>query len=135
MTNERIVEFLSSMTEHNPNKILSQTNQILTDYSKTIEFWDIEVNYPSSKKSLAMLRHAFRIDEQLRRLARNQEQLQRVFNTQRDLLDRLDSSSLNYILLFFTLLQVLALLVPSIFSTDGIFSPYDFDGSRQFVQA
>ena len=71
-----------------------------------------------------MLRHAFRIDEQLRRLARNQEQLQRVFNTQRDLLDRLDSSSLNYILLFFTLLQVLALLVPSIFSTDGIFSPY-----------
>ncbi len=124
MTNERIVEFLSSMAEHNPNKILSQTNQILTDYSKTIEFWDIEVNYPSSKKSLAMLRNAFRIDEQLRRLARNQEQLQRVFNTQRDLLDRLDSSSLNYILLFFTLLQVLALLVPSIFSTDGIFSPY-----------
>ncbi|MBW7571398.1 GNAT family N-acetyltransferase [Caproiciproducens faecalis] len=121
-TSEKIVDFLSPDGGHTPNEVLSKTHQIFDEYSRTIEFWDIQVNYPSSKKSLAMLRNAFRIDEQLQRLERNQNQLQRVFDTQRDLLDRLDSSNLNYILLFFTLLQVLALLVPGIFTTGGIFT-------------
>lgn len=122
MTSEKIVDFLSSGENRTPNEVLSQTHRIFDEYSKTIEFWDIQVNYPSSKKSLAMLRNAFRMDEQLQRLERNQNQLQRVFDTQRDLLDRLDSSSLNYILLFFTLLQILALLMPGIFTGSGIFT-------------
>ncbi|MBE6830400.1 MAG: GNAT family N-acetyltransferase [Ruminococcaceae bacterium] len=121
-TNEKIVEFLSPGGDPTPNEVLFRTHQIFDEYSRTIEFWDIQVNYPSSKKSLAMLRDAFRINEQLQRLERNQNQLQRVFDTQRDLLDRRDSSHLNHILLFLALLQVLPLLMPGIFSDGEIFT-------------
>ncbi|WP_444643972.1 hypothetical protein ACRQU7_04260 [Caproiciproducens sp. R1] len=121
-TNEKIVKFLSPGGDPTPNEVLFRTHQIFDEYSRTIEFWDIQVNYPSSKKSLAMLRDAFRINEQLQRLERNQNQLQRVFDTQRDLLDRRDSSHLNHILLFLALLQVLPLLMPGIFSDGEIFT-------------
>ncbi len=79
----------------NPVDFLKQVDGIYDDYSKTIEFWDIQVNYPTSQKSINMLRKAFRISEQLEYLNRNQEQLKLVFDTKSDIADRTEAKRTN----------------------------------------
>jgi GNAT superfamily N-acetyltransferase len=117
-TNEKIVGFLSSKQAKSPIKTLKQIQRIHNEYSKTIEFWDIEVNYPSSKKSLQEIRNAFQLENKIERLNRNQEQLQLVFKTERDILDRVEASILNYMVLTLTLFQLVNFIFPSILAGD-----------------
>lgn len=127
ITNEQITDFFSQKQNRLPNNALRTINRIFKDYSKTIEFWDIQVNYPSSKKSLKMIRDAFGIEGLLKRLERNQNQLQQLFETQRDILDRIEASMLNYIVLTLTLLQLVTILLPFVFTTpELITSPKAF---------
>lgn len=78
-----------------PVDFLKHVDSIYDDYSKTIEFWDVQVNYPTSQKSINMLRKAFRISEQLEYLNRNQEQLKLVFDTKSDIADRTEDKRTN----------------------------------------
>ncbi|MDR1407877.1 MAG: hypothetical protein LBJ23_07515 [Tannerella sp.] len=117
-TNEKIVDFLSSKRAKSPGKILRQIQRIHNEYSKTVEFWDIEVNYPSSKKSLKEIRNAFQIENKIEQLNREQEQLQIVFKTERDILDRLEASILNYMVLTLTIFQLINFIHPSLLLGD-----------------
>jgi hypothetical protein len=70
---------------------LSHVSVIYDNYSRTIDFWDRQVKYPSSQESLDMIRKAFKIDQKLAYLRRDQEQLQTVFRTKSNAIDREDS--------------------------------------------
>jgi len=58
------------------------------------------MNYPMSKKSVSMIRKAFRLEEQIERMERDAGELKIVFETQRDIMDRAEASILNYIIFF-----------------------------------
>lgn len=101
-----IINLATSVTVHTPVKFLTQVNEINDSYSKTIDFWDIKVNYPTSQKSIAMLRTAFGIADRLEELRRNQEHLQTVFDTKCDIIDRNDSKRMDTSLAILSILAV-----------------------------
>jgi ribosomal protein S18 acetylase RimI-like enzyme len=100
-------------------KILRNTLNIHKEYAKTIEFWDIQMSYPSAKRSIYQIRTAFGMDGILARMKRDTEELQIVFNTQTEIIDRVESSILNYIMMILTFIQAGSILLPHVFGSDG----------------
>lgn len=106
IADQDIISLSTSITIHTPEEFLTQVDKINDDYSKTIDFWDIRVNYPTSQKSIAMLRTAFGIQERLEELKRNQEHLQTVFDIKCDIIDRADSKRMDTSLAVLSFLAV-----------------------------
>lgn len=75
IANHRIVNFLTQLDNYVPSSVLKQINAIVSDHVRTIEFWDIQMNYPSSKKSVDDIREAFHIRKELELIERNKAQL------------------------------------------------------------
>jgi len=46
---------------------------------------------------------------------KNQKELRNLFETKRDIIDRMESTMLNYIILFLTLIQGISIILPMIF--------------------
>jgi GNAT superfamily N-acetyltransferase len=115
IVNNSIISLIDDIEKISTVDFLHETHCISKNYIKTITFWDIEMNYPSSKKSLNALRKAFKIQEQIDRYERNHDELEFVFQTKRDLSDRMESSMMNYILFFLTLVQGVSILIPVLF--------------------
>ncbi|MDR2028236.1 MAG: hypothetical protein LBP93_01715 [Treponema sp.] len=116
IVNNSIVSLIDGIEKISTVDFLHETHRISKNYIKTMTFWDIEMNYPSSKKSLNALRKAFKIQEQIDRYERNHNELEFVFQTKRDLADRIESSMMNYILFFLTLVQGVSILIPVLFA-------------------
>lgn len=95
IADREIVSLFTSGEVDDPVQFLSKVDKIYDNYSKTIDFWDINVNYPTSQKSIVMLRDSFGLHEQLEKMKRNQEQLQTVFGTKCDIIDRKDSKRMD----------------------------------------
>jgi ribosomal protein S18 acetylase RimI-like enzyme len=123
IANNSIVRLLAGAEPAATTAFLRAAHAISKNYTKTMVFWDVQMNYPSSKKSMDMLREAFKIRNQVEYFKRNQEELQVVFDTKRDLIDRLESTALNYIILFLTAIQAISIIVPVLF-TDARNFPY-----------
>lgn len=100
-----IINMFTTGESKDPVDFLSQVDAIYDCYSRTIDFWSIKVNYPSSQKSITMLRNAFHIKEQLEEMNRNREQLQIAFNAKCDIIDRKDAKRMD------TSLAIISILV------------------------
>lgn len=106
IADSEIIATFNMHEDFSPVEFLQQVDAIYDSYSKTIDFWDIQVNYPTSQKSIHMLRKAFQIHEQLEYMKRNQEQLQTVFDTKCDLIDRKESRRMDMSLAILSILAV-----------------------------
>jgi hypothetical protein len=108
--NNAILKSIAGNDNTSIYRSLMNTHLAFKHFTDTMVFWNIQMNYPSSKKSVEMIRKAFRINELIERFERNQQELQIVFDTKRDIIDRVEASILNYIILFLTIMQCLPLL-------------------------
>ncbi len=108
IADRQITRLITSDLEGEPVAFLQQVGDIYDNFSKTIDFWDIQVNYPTSQKSIDMLRQAFKIKEQLAFMQRNQSQLQTVFDTKCDIIDRSDSKRMDTSLAIISVLAILS---------------------------
>ena len=115
IANNSIIKLLTNVSYVEINDFLQETHLIFNKYVKTMVFWDVKMNYPSSKKSMTMLRTAFKIEENIKNFERNQKELRNLFETKRDIIDRMESTMLNYIILFLTLIQGISIILPMIF--------------------
>lgn len=106
IADRQITRLITSETVGEPGEFLKQVDEIYDNYSKTMDFWDIQVNYPTSQKSIDMLRRAFRIKEQLEFMQRNQAQLQTVFDTKCNIIDRNDSKRMDTSLAIISILAI-----------------------------
>lgn len=97
--------FTTDRIDH-PVEFLAKVDAIHDNYSKTIDFWDINVNYPTSQKSINMLRQAFKLREQLDYMTRNQEHLNMVFDTKCDIVDRKDANRMDKSLAIISVLAI-----------------------------
>ena len=53
-----------------------------------MEFWDVQLNYPSSQQSIQMIKKAFNENALLARMNRYQEQVRNIFEINKELVDR-----------------------------------------------
>lgn len=106
IANQAIMRLLADTEMKEPVAFLEQVSSIYDDYCKTADFWSVQANYPSSQRSLDVLRAAFRIPEQLERLKRSQSQLESVFRIKSDRIDRQSSSKMDTSLALISFLVV-----------------------------
>lgn len=85
--NDNITSFLSNMYKYRSSTIMSRINTILSDYAKTSEFWDIQMNYPSSRKSVEEIRNAFKIDQLRKDIKTKKEMLLNICSIRDTILD------------------------------------------------
>lgn len=97
IANDQIINFLSRLEKYTPSSVLQNINFIISNYVRTIEFWDIQMNYPSSKESINHLREAFNIEKEQALIERNKSQLLTIYQTRRDIIDRKEASILSTI--------------------------------------
>lgn len=113
IANRAIAELFTTDQIKRPEDFLHKVDLIHDHYAQTIDFWDITVNYPTSQKSIEMLREAFRIQETLQKMVRNQEYLDMVFDTKCDLTDRKDSKRMDRSLAIISILAIFSAWVDS----------------------
>ena len=111
MTDAAIVELLAETTVSDPVEYLETVEKIHEKYAKTVCFWDVLVNYPTSQKSIEMLRRAFCIDRQVERMTRNREQMRAVFEAKCEIIDRNDSRRVDTSLAILAVLAVFGALI------------------------
>ncbi|NLL81002.1 MAG: GNAT family N-acetyltransferase [Tissierellia bacterium] len=111
IANDEIIRFLSNLDNYSPSTVLDNINVIISDYSKTIDYWDVQMNYPSSKKSIDNIRSAFQIENLASIFKRNLEQLLMIYDTRSDIIDKRESSILTAIGAIFTVMSLMDLIV------------------------
>ena len=125
VADREITKLLTATDVASPVDFLRHVDNIYDEYSKTIDFWSIQVNYPTSQKSIDMLRKAFKIDDKLERMKRNQEQLQIVFDTKFDIIDRKDAKRMDKSLAILSVLAIFSAWIDSydyVSTWDDLFS-------------
>lgn len=95
IANHHIVNFLTQLDNYLPSYVLKQINTIISEHLRTIEFWDIQMNYPSSKKSVDNIREAFNIQKEIELIQRNKAQLFSIYQTRSDIIDRKEAAILS----------------------------------------
>ena len=126
IADREIIKLFTSNSITEPIDFLKKVDVIYDDYCKTTDFWDIQVNYPTSQKSIDMLRNAFKIKDQLEYMQRNQQQLQTVFDTKCDIIDRRESKRMDVSLAIISVLAVFSAWIDGhdyIATWSDIFSP------------
>ena len=86
--NKALVSLMSEANEDLPEDFLEKNRKITNEFLSTVEFWDVQLNYPSSQKSISMIRDAFAQKTLLARMARYQEQVKNIFEINKELIDR-----------------------------------------------
>lgn len=86
--NKRLVELMSDANKDQPEVFLKKNRDVTTEYLNTVEFWDVQLNYPSSQQSIQMIKEAFNEKALLLRMNRYQEQVRNIFEINKELVDR-----------------------------------------------
>lgn len=107
--NDEILEFLSVIDKHSPIQVIKKIDFIYSEHMKTLEFLNIQMNYPSSNRSLELDRKAFKMDELAKLVERNISQLNNIYNTRSDIIDKLESSILTTIGAVLTVVSIVSL--------------------------
>lgn len=107
IANDKIVSFLSEIDKYTPRKTLMKINNIMTEHVRTIDFWNIQVNYPSSQKSLDELTKSFNMDEMRAIFQRNKKELLMIYDIRSDIVNKGESSLMSSILMILTVVSVL----------------------------
>lgn len=113
IANDDIIKFLTRVDDYAPRKVMSSVNAIISDHVKSIDFWNVKMNYPSSSKSMDGIREAFKIEDQRELLNRNLEQLQMIYDMRSDIIDKTESEILTTIGAILTVISVISLLLDS----------------------
>ena len=78
----------AALTCFNKELFLTRARTITNRYLNTVDFWNVSVNYPSSQKSLQMIRKSFLIDDLKEKMEYNQKQVGNIFDINREIVDR-----------------------------------------------
>lgn len=111
IANEQIIQFLADIDKYSPRQVLKIINTIISEHVKSIDFWNIQMNYPSSKKSIDdVIRKAFGIDNLRSILRRNQKELMTIYDIRSVLVDKTEAILISVIGVVFTIISVVNLI-------------------------
>lgn len=103
---DRDIAQLFVKEDQRPIEFLENVDKIHDEYSKTIDFWNVQLNYPTSQNSINMLRKAFKIESKHDYMQRNQQHMEMVFETKRNIVDRKDSKRMDTSLAIISVLAI-----------------------------
>lgn len=86
--NKELIDLMAEVMRIEPTEFLTSARTITNRYLNTVDFWNVSVNYPSSQKSLQMIRESFLIDDLREKMEYNQKQVGNIFNINREIVDR-----------------------------------------------
>lgn len=86
--NKELIDLMAEVMRIEPTEFLTSARMITNRYLNTVDFWNVSVNYPSSQKSLQMIRKSFLIDDLREKMEYNQKQVGNIFNINREIVDR-----------------------------------------------
>ena len=110
IADDRIVNFLTQLDQYSPNQVLKNINLIISNHVRTIEFWDIQMNYPSSKKSVDDIRRAFKIRKEQEKIECNKAQLLTIHQIRSAIVDRTEASILSAAGIILTVISVIDII-------------------------
>lgn len=86
--NKELIDLMAEVMRIEPTEFLTSARTITNRYLNTVDFWNVSVNYPSSQKSLQMIRKSFLIDDLKEKMEYNQKQVGNIFDINREIVDR-----------------------------------------------
>ena len=110
IADDRIVNFLTQLDQYSPNQVLKNINLIISNHVRTIEFWDIQMNYPSSKKSVDDIRRAFKIRKEQEKIECNKAQLLTIHQIRSAIVDRTEASIVSAAGIILTVISVIDII-------------------------
>lgn len=113
IANDEIVRFLTCLDKYSPDTVLRNINFIISNHVRTIEFWEIQMNYPSSKKSVNDIRRSFKIKKEQEIVERNKTQLLTIYQIRSGIVDRTEASILSAAGIILTVISVTDLITDS----------------------
>ena len=115
--NDEIIPFLVNVNEYRPKEILQIINNILSEHVKSINFWNVQMGYPSSQKSINYIRNAFNIEEKRAIFQRNQKELLMIYDIRSDMVDKEESKFISFVVAIFTIIAASFTVVSVLKST------------------
>lgn len=86
--NKELIDLMAEVMRIEPTEFLTRARTITNRYLNTVDFWNVSVNYPSSQKSLQMIRKSFLIDDLKEKMEYNQKQVGNIFDINSEIVDR-----------------------------------------------
>ena len=63
--------------------VLGKIDDILEEYARTLDFWDVPMNYHSSKKALDIIREKFEVEREVAQLERNRGEISSIYESRK----------------------------------------------------
>lgn len=115
--NKNLVQLMSEASKSEPEVFLEKNRNITVGFLNTVEFWNVQLNYQSSQKSIGLIRDAFGQQKLINRMQRYQEQVKNIFEINKELIDRKAESEekksndeMNHILFILTIVSTFSAL-------------------------
>lgn len=67
----------------NSEDVLGKIDGILEEYARTLDFWDVPMNYHSSKKALDIIRDKFEVEREVAQLERNKSEISSIYESRK----------------------------------------------------
>ena len=71
--NKNLVSLMTEANKSEPEDFLEQNRNITVEFLNTVEFWNVQLNYQSSQKSIKLIRDAFGQQKLITRMERYHE--------------------------------------------------------------
>lgn len=109
--NHEVEYFLTRIDSYSHHSLIKKINKLYNDNLKTIAFWDITVNYPSSNKSIENIRKAFKIENLRTQLERNKQQLVSVSELRENYLSYWEGRIISILGVFLTVISITEFII------------------------
>ena len=115
--NKNLVSLMTEANKSEPEDFLQQNRDITVKFLNTVEFWNVQLNYQSSQKSIKLIRNAFEQQKLITRMEKYHEQVRNIFEINKELVDRHaereeknSSDEMNFILFVLTIVSTFSAL-------------------------
>lgn len=113
IANNNISKYISEFKDKNRLSLISNTKAlkkfslIHIEYAKTLDFWNLNLNYQTSDKFLKQMRNKFNTDKLLETYERNKEEIESIYKSRNDRIVNFIGFAISIIGGFFTIMQIL----------------------------
>ena len=87
--------------------VLGKIDNILEEYARTLDFWDVPMNYHSSKKALDIIREKFEVEREVAQLERNRSEISSIYESRKTK----NSAISNYVVSVFGIMLTLSSII------------------------
>lgn len=109
--NHEVEHFLTAIDSFSHHSLIKKINMLYNENLKTIAFWNVTVNYPSSNKSIDNIRDAFKIEALRDELERNKQQLVSVSELRENYLSYWEGRIISVLGVFLTVISITEFII------------------------